>query len=228
MTSLPLNRYGDELRPTSGQHGSDIASQRLDTLDAACLETALRFRDRAPIVADLGCGRGAFSVATGAIGAFVWMYDMLDLNDTVEKANALFGERRLTFVRRDLAKVTIDDIPPALDILYSQRTLHYFTFSEATRIVDLFSRRMEPGARAFLSCSGLASELSTGYPHAALPVEQRYSLLASQMADHHQIHEPVCLYTAADLGRLAEAAGLKVLEITHSDFGNVKGKFVKC
>ena len=54
----PLNVYGDNLIDTTGRHGADISSQRIDDLDVAALLYAIRERDRPGVAIDLGCGIG--------------------------------------------------------------------------------------------------------------------------------------------------------------------------
>ena len=52
-----LNLYGDRPISTTGAHGIDVASQRLDALDKEALEQVLQSGERLSCI-DLGCGFG--------------------------------------------------------------------------------------------------------------------------------------------------------------------------
>ena len=75
----PLNLYGDRLVATSGRHGGDIASQRIDELDRACLEFCLSLGPGVA-AADIGCGLGAQGFRLAALGAAVTLCDPLDIS----------------------------------------------------------------------------------------------------------------------------------------------------
>jgi hypothetical protein len=75
------------------------------------------------------------------------------------------------------------------------------------------------------SAAGLLSELGRQYPAYHRPVVERFAVLASEMAQKHQIHEPVFLYTKEDLIALCEAAAFVPSQVFSSSFGNVKGIF---
>ncbi len=49
--------------------------------------------------------------------------------------------------------------------------------------------------------------------------------LAPAMAAKHGVHDEICLYAAEDLARLGDAAGLEVISVTASAFGNKKAIF---
>ncbi len=49
--------------------------------------------------------------------------------------------------------------------------------------------------------------------------------LAPDMAAKHGVHDAICLYSGDDLARLGEAAGLEVISVTASAFGNKKAIF---
>ena len=49
--------------------------------------------------------------------------------------------------------------------------------------------------------------------------------LAPAMAEKHGVHDAICLYSLDDLARLGNAAGLAVISLAASDFGNKKAVF---
>ena len=81
-------------------------------------------------------------------------------------------------------------------------------------------RPVRHGCSVFLSLSGLASELGAGYPQSRLAA--RYHRLAPAAARKHHVHQPVCLYGLEDARALALAAELRVVDVRHSAFHNVK------
>lgn len=223
--SLELNRQGDRLVSTTGKHGADISLQRLDALDRASLQFALASTSNTRCAVDLGCGLGAHSLRLALLGYEVTLIDLLDRSEFCITANGLLHRQALRLVRKDARQVSDLDLPVVVELLYSQRFLHYLRFEEARLVLERIVRRMPPGTKAFLSASGIHSELGEGYPHHQVAVEQRYERLATPMADKHQIYEPVCLYELDDLARLAHRLGLTVERLFASEFGNVKGIF---
>lgn len=176
---------------------------------------------------DLGCGFGAQSLRLGVIGFSVTMVDIIDISESVRLMNRVIGSERLKFLRRDTAELSDNDIPDSLDILYSQRFIHYLKFGEALRLLGMLSKRLKPGARLFVSASGLHSELGQEYPHRELPIESRFAPLAPSMAEKHQIREAVCLYEETDLARASKILKLDTITVFRSSFGNIKGVFAK-
>jgi hypothetical protein len=79
--------------------------------------------------------------------------------------------------------------------------------------------------RLFVSASGLGSELGEGYAEGGVEVGERFGPLAPALANKHEIHEPVCLYTPDDMRRLAAESGFAAADVWTSAFGNVKAAF---
>ncbi len=225
---MALSIMGDQLEPTTGSHGADIASQRIDDLDRECLRFALERAAGGGTAVNLGCGYGAQGFRLGCLGVGVWMFDLLDLSAPVELFNGVLRlPRPVHYRQKDVVTLEEADLPGRFDILYSQRFLHYLPFDVACRVLALVAGKMPPEGRAFLSASGIGSELGVGYPHAARPVEARYAALERGQADKHHIREPVCLYSEADLVALCARAGLRPVSTHRSTFGNVRGVFGK-
>jgi hypothetical protein len=213
-TNTAINVHNDILRENNG-HGSDIATQRMDELDSACLADAQQRHERGPFVfIDVGVGRCGFinKVAEKTHGSVLWAADIEDFSH-----EAAPGVR---FIQADMCQ--LPGQLPDCDILYSQRTIHYLCYESALQFLMAFRLRMRQYASLYLSCSGVTSELAHGYPGAELPVERRFHHLASLMQNKHGIRQPVCLYSAKELTLLVERAGFHVEEVWQSEFGNVK------
>jgi SAM-dependent methyltransferase len=220
----PLNLYGDRLVATSGRHGGDIASQRIDDLDRACLEFCLA-QGSGAAAADIGCGLGAQGFRLAALGAAVTLCDPLDICERVGQFNALFPAAPMRFLQRDARELRAADFDQPLDIVYSQRALHYLRFSEARALLERLRGVCRPHARFFISASGIDTELGEGYAGKTCDVADRMAPLAPAMAEKHGVHDEICLYALEDLARLGEEAGLVVISLTASDFGNKKAIF---
>ena len=220
----PLNLYGDQLVPTSGRHGGDIASQRIDALDLACLEYCLSLGSGVSAV-DIGCGLGAQGFRLAALGASVTLCDPLDISERVGQFNELFPAASVRFLRCDARQLAAVDIEQPLAIVYSQRCLHYLRFDEARAVLQTLRDVCRPEARFFISASGIDSELGDGYAGEANDVRDRMAPLSAEMAKKHGVHDDICLYSEDDLARLGEAAGLEVISVTASEFGNKKASF---
>jgi hypothetical protein len=228
VTEEALNVHGDRLVPTTGSHGADIASQRLDGLDRAALRHALAVKvtEEMPATAlDLGGGRGMLALRLAALGLDTLLVDRLPREQTVLGQPGLADWLPLRHLARDARALRADDLPENLAVCCSQRFIHYLRHGEALALLALVRSRMRPDAKLFLSASGLDSELGQGYAGRGVALTARHAVLAPAMADKHGIHEPVCLYAPDELKALGEAAGFHCERVFESTFGNVKAVF---
>lgn len=203
----------------TGSHGADIAAQRIDDLDRACL-FACTSPHQSVYALDLGCGSGAHTLRMLQAGAHVTALDIGDYAATFQKYSDEFPGA-VQFIRADISNLDVLNLSP-LNIVYSQRTLHYLPFEEALRVLRLCAKLSQRSVRFYLSASGLSSELATDYPHLRVRVLSRFANLAAAMAEKHGMHSPVCLYSQEDFTYLLMEAGLRPLRVWTSPFGNVK------
>lgn len=217
-----LNLYGDDVVRTTGRHGADISSQRLDDLDRAALRHALDTLDRSVSAVDIGCGLGAQGVRFGLLGVETTLVDVLDISARIESIQAAFEICDLNFVNADAQELDLDDLPVRIGTAYSQRFVHYLEFDDAVELLRTIVERMDDAGRFFVSASGLHTELGDGYPHADRPLEDRYAKLHPEMRKKHDIRDPICLYTVEDMRALFSASGIRTIRIERSKFGNVK------
>ena len=213
--------------PAGGGHGVDVASQRADYLDERCLAFLdARFaRDLTtrPSALDVACGQGGQAIRLAAAGCRVTAVDIQDHAADIRRAASYHRVRQPPiFLQADLRALPAVLPEAPFDALICQRALHYIRYAEAVAAVASWRRHLAPGARVFVSASGLSSELGRGYPHAERPVAERFACLAPDMAERHDIRPAVCLYEASDMVELLHAAGLGVAEVFVSPFGNVK------
>lgn len=221
-----LNVHGDSLRATTGAHGSDIASQRIDDLDRRALRHLLRMIGRdgaAPVCIDLGCGLGWQGVRFALLGARAHLFDQLPQSALVGAVRA--SGAALSYTRCDLNALQGGDLPPRVCIAFSQRSVHYLHPRAARGLIRVIAARMARGGLFFLSASGMSSELGMGYPGAAVPWEARFAQLDPLMQVKHGITAPVCLYSEGDLAQLMACSGFEIIATWSSAFGNIKGVF---
>ncbi len=220
-----LNLYGDVFTKTSGTHGSDIASQRIDELDRMSLKQACQ--ELEVNVLDIGCGLGAQSVRFALLGAKVTAVDIVDSGHTISDHLALLGMKTdaVDFRKTDICSF-MDRCDKTYNVIYSQRFIHYLSYKEAFRLAEKLYQHTEKGGHVFISASGMSSELSNGYD-AGKTIEERFSKLEPQMAQKHGILEPVCLYYKEELQELFAKVGYTPVSIWTSSFGNVKAVFKK-
>jgi SAM-dependent methyltransferase len=218
-----LNLYGDQLVATTGSHGPDIASQRLDDLDKRALDAVLRSDER-PTCIDLGCGFGWQGLRFALLGAPSYLFDLQQEPAALARFR-IETQLPMTFWSGDIHALPDADLPTKVDIGFSQRFIHFLRFEQARILLSRIAARMQPGARFFISGSGIASELGDGYAGKESPLHARFDHLQAEMAQKHNILEPVCLYDQDDLSLLMLQAGFERVEIWRSAFGNIKGVF---
>jgi SAM-dependent methyltransferase len=216
-----LNLYGDSLLKTTGQHGADISSQRIDDLDKENLKYVLDNDNLKGL--DVGCGYGFHSIRLSLLNTEMYLIDLLSISKHFETINnTLKLHFPIKYQTLDVNKLQSKDIPNDLDFLYSQRFIHYLPFEKALQFLKIVSKNMNPKGKVFISASGINSELSNNYPHKDIGVEKRFCKLSSSMGEKHNILEPVCLYSKEDTNHLLTLSNFKVIKIWESNFGNIK------
>lgn len=221
----PLNVYGDSLITTTGTHGADISSQRMDDLDVAAMLYALGLPNRTGAALDLGCGIGIQGLRFASLGFRTVLIDRMPADRTVLRASGLAALLPISYLMKDAKDLEAAELPADIAICYSQRFIHYLQFEQAVALLRLMRARMRPGAKLFLSASGLLSELGNGYDGKSQELSRRFSPLAAPMAEKHGILEPVCLYAPDELAALCRSASFAGDRVYSSAFGNVKGVF---
>jgi SAM-dependent methyltransferase len=206
-----LNSYGDT-SVKNGGHGCDIASQRLDDLDKRCL-SASRSMVKSTVI-ELGAGRCGLSNRLSREEANVTAVDLRDFSQE--------AALRVKFVQADAIEFMKSVRSSSIDIIVSQRTLHYYPHSKAITLLKNICRALKANGFLFISASGLNSELSGGYIGKNIPIPNRHSNLSVQMAEKHNIIEPVTLWTEDELKASIIESGLGIEKIYSSEFGNVK------
>lgn len=222
MTTSAVNQYGDTSIAAGSGHGIDIASQRADELDQACLSYVSSQLEVSNSIraADIGCGHGAFALRMARLGAHV---ECLDLVDQFNLARRLAATQNLSmrFFVGDIQN-SASYIEGPFSAILSQRTIHYLDYQEAITSLAGLREMLTPSGKLFISASGISSELGTDYSHLDRPVAQRKAKLSNEIATKHRIYEPVCLYSESDMHQLLTAAGFTIETIYSSPFGNVK------
>lgn len=208
----------------TNRYGIDVARMRSDALDRQATEFVERLARsgvRARLV-DLGCGSGTGSARLARAGADVTAVDMgPDLPRRRSMVRYPGGSIRFMNTRIE-HWLAAQCVRSRYDAIYSQRVFHYFRHDVALRLLQQISNLLHPQGRLFLSVSGVATELGSGYGHKGRRVEHRYVHLTLAMRRKHQITAPVCLYSPDELRALLQRAGYLVESIFVSDFGNIK------
>jgi SAM-dependent methyltransferase len=220
-----LNLYGDSIVMTTGKHGADISSQRMDDLDVETILHALQLKERTGACLDLGCGIGIQGLRLASLGFKTMLIDWIPISTTVLRVAGLDELLPLSYLMKDARALESANLPTKIAVCYSQRFIHYLRFDEALVLLKLVRQQMLPGAKLFLSASGLLSELGDNYPGKAHELSSRFAPLSQPMAEKHNIHESVCLYTPDDLVTLCQSASFSCDRVYSSAFGNVKGVF---
>lgn len=220
-----INNNNDKLINTTSKHGSDISSQRIDELDHLALQHAVDISHKQNASAvDLGAGLGSQGIRFANLNINTLLIDNLDISKTINKLNKLTPHitDELTFLNKDITKLDNTDLPKNIDIIFSQRFIHYLTYNEAKKLLSLLRQHIDYDGKLYLSTSGLNSELSQNYADVNTNVKNRYSELSQKMAEKHNIKVPVCLYSKIEFKNLIKDCDFMIEKIYKSDFGNIK------
>jgi uncharacterized UPF0146 family protein len=219
-----INLYGDVLIPTTGVHGGDVSSQRVDELDTACLDY-LKTRagsERRPRAIDIGGGHGAQSKRMAASGADVVLVDLTDRFEDMRAYNSQAGREAITFHRADIRDADVAQIAKGVDAIYSQRMLSCIRHHEASDLMRRIHDASAVGAHCFISAGGIQTEIGDEYGDRTLPIERRWATSSPRMAQKHQIFAPECLYSEQELIDLLRSCGFVLVRSWTSAFGNPK------
>lgn len=222
MPEPTLNLYGDQRVATLAGNGIDVASQRMDGLDALAIARISEMLPVKDVLAlDVGCGHGGQTARMAKAGAYVVAMDSFDYRNELAETLAREGVRSGVCI---FQRAAVESRPRLgeFDIIVCQRMIHYLENQAALDALDWFRGTSVQGGRLFLSASGLDSELGNNYPARELPVERRFAHLSPEMAEKHSILKPVCLYGLDELSALVIKAGWMVEKAFLSPFGNVK------
>jgi cyclopropane fatty-acyl-phospholipid synthase-like methyltransferase len=224
MSQEPLNIYGDTLLSTTGMHGGNISSQRIDELDEACLTfiEELRAKGIAPFAIDIGGGNGAHACRMAASGADVTFVDLTDQRAAIAAFNASSGRSAIRFHHADIRTIDLSAVSPPFHVIYSQRMMGCIRYGELRSLLEQLSRHAQPRARCFISASGLDTEYGADYPHRDRLVAERWWPISAAMAHKHQMYAPECLYRESELAELVAVSGFDVLRSWRSAFGTPK------
>lgn len=234
-----LNDYGDDGRIIPGDlgFGTDVSFDRLDDLDRAALgfitELVARKGTGRVHCTDIGCAYGRASIEFALAGANVFSIDLADTSQHLyhefssrAAASGLPAEKIgwIRFFQADARKVDYLSLNAPLDMVYSQRTLHYIPQRDLEVLLNRIRPALASGAQLFIGVSGLHSPLARGYGHKREQVEKRFSRLNQDDSEvgKHRIRQPVCLYTKDELAAIFEKCGFRTLRAETSPFGNVK------
>lgn len=203
-----LNNKNDSLIKTTNFTGADISSQRIDILDQKSLKYAVEITTKNNAIAiDLGCGLGSQGIRFANIGINTILIDQLNIKDTITniiKSTPHLNNQNLKYINKNIKNLRKNDLPNNINIVYSQRFIHYLTYSESKKLLYLLHDKMNENGKIYISASGINSELSNKYKHKNKLIEKRYCKLDSKIAEKHNIKSPVCLYSKNELKKLLE------------------------
>lgn len=229
ITNSRLNDYGDALPKNTGKSGANISSQRMDDLDDMCIKYAqeLNVSKRKQYKAlDLGCGDAIMGLNLSLAGYKVLLYDEAPIPKMLYEIRDSYSRVSLKFRNIDLSKTKKSDFPiNGVDIIYSQRFLHYLKYREAKQLLIHACRGITSGGHLFISVSGINSEIGLAHPQREKPVQTRFAKIRQDIADKHSIQKPICVYSKEELVTLIESIGFMKIHIWESGFGNIKGVF---
>lgn len=197
-------------------HGVDVAVNRADSLDKACL--AYIATHPGCRVLDLGSGAGGQSVRMVEVGATVTAIDQFDFGEQFQSFG--YTADQLHFVMGNMSDVASLVFEEEFQIAICQRTIHYLSYDEALSfLTDLRSVVTD---RLFVSVTGVRSLVGDVYPAASAPLLERFTTLTGLGQDMFSIKEPVCLYSEEEFKQLLTGAGWQIDSCRVTAFGNIQ------
>ncbi len=209
--------------------GKDVATDREDDLDRACLQSIIhlvsRRADATPtLVLDVGGANGSMSVKMANRSAVVTMID--PISHPLHIANCPLPNIR--HVAKKIQDIDEQDIlclkGNKLDIIYAQKVFHYMPYVEALETLKRLRKKFgSEDCRLFISLSSLDCPLGTfGYAGRGHHLHERYAIPLNDEAAHLGISHPMTLYRREEVELLLKAAGFKNIEVTESEYGTFK------
>lgn len=200
-----------------------------DEIERFALEECVKRQriDRRVSVMILPDKRGEMAIKFARLGAQVAVADTPEHRQGVEGRILAAGLRdEISF-----AVGTLSDLPETqdklFDIIVVRRGLCSLPYDEARQAVRQLLLKLRIGGKLYISVLGLHSELGDGYADGDQTIDQRFSLLAPELAGKYEIRQPVCLYSERNLFMLLLEAGASVLRTLTTTYGNVKGIAVR-
>lgn len=207
------------------QYGVDVAVRRADDLDKLMLEEiAVRKAHNEGVTAlDIGCGAGGQSRRLALRGADVTAIDILDYTEEFAVINNTLQAEGLpnpiSFIQANVLD-WVNVTSTSFDIVALQRTLHYFPYQKAKKLLEALKTRTT--STLYLSVTGATSAIADNYPSLSVPIEERFAVLSPDAQVTFSISAPLCIYHESEILDLLNAAGWEVARLHVSDFGNIK------
>ncbi len=202
--------------------GIDISKKRLDDLDKQALAFAIdnNINNPSKRFADFGCGSGKISVAISCLGYEGFLNDTKSLRSRFQNLSRKLGVK-LNFKQSKIEKIEYKEFPDNLDLIISQRTLHYLAHKNLITFLKQSKKSLNKGGRVFLSFSGVDSEIGKDYDLNP-DLDNRFSKVSETNQEKFQILDPVCLYSIKEIEDLMEKLDFKKIKAWESDFKNIK------
>ena len=217
--------------PTKDGFGIDISHQKIGEIGRQSLSYIFEQASTRKIEAvELGGGYGGHSIRMAESGANVLMLDLNDMaSDKFAKAIVmnpnLIG--RLKFSKGNFSEITGEDLPENIDLLFSERAIHYVSYYQAKRLLKLCHRKMGSGAMAYISAAGYDTETGLSHFDRHKPVEERFNYISEEMQKKHCIWNKAVIYKEHELADLLRGVGFEVLSSSRSTFGHVSVSAIK-
>ena len=200
--------------------GIDVNKTRLDDMDRVVLRDSLSEPFEPKTIVNAGSGESSLSVALGTLGHRIYNYDQRPLEDFFLMQQAVGYRQQFRQVSLEEAKPHL--FPASIDMIVSQRVLHYLRHDEAKQFLKMVCDRLEDEGMLYVSLSGTESPMGTGYDK-TVPLQERWQPLEGSIRETFNAYEPLCLYAEDEARELI--AGINGIRIEHawiSAFGNHK------
>ncbi len=205
-------------------YGVDVGALRIDDWDKLLLSEVAHTVSTGTIVSvlEIGCGAGAQAVRLAEAGAVVDAIDIADYKkDVFRRAQSSGVSDRVTFTQADMRLFLEEKVSSSLYTFASiQRVFHYVPYDDAKKFLERL--RLCTQQALYLSVTGTTTAIAKYYVQKNEPLLLRWGMLDKEGQQVFSIHEPLCLYSEAEILELLTETGWEVIRHRVSDFGNIK------
>jgi len=225
--SLPSTVMSEHHQCLPTEKGSGLCASFFspDELDKQAVQYAKLLNPNTSRVADIGCSRYfPQAIRFAQLGLFV---DAFDLSTPMPEYHEINQELngKINYIQTDLMQEHISYLTnKQYHLIYSNRFISHLPYLIAKNLFDAFFTHAAKGCRFFISFGNVESDEARIYSDRLKPLEERFCIQQTELAEKHKLTNPVCLYHRNEI-REKFLGGYKI-EMLDEIFGTASIKII--